>query len=333
MKAFTKLLCGVMLLCSSLFAQSSFTETNLAAAITSASETTISVASTSGITGSGGGNGYGLYVDREFMRVTAVVNAKTLQVIRGEGTRATTHANNALVFAGPPNWFQARDKSGSCTAANETVLPVINTQTGNSFDCIGSLWVEGTRIGVATLATNFRQLQSAVTLNTAGSITTGSVSAVGIRGLAQIASGTTVTAGYVYGAQGKLVVSGTLNGSEWVFGLVGQLDASAATALTAGSHLSPIWSDAGATSPAVTCAFCDGVVITNTTATTYHSLIYGYSKASYVFDFTGNGTPFALSTSGTSSGNCAQSGGVVFAKAMPVHIDGTDYWIPLCNAL
>jgi hypothetical protein len=141
-----------------------------------------------------------------------------------------------------------------------------------------------------------------------GSITTsnasyanGSNSIVGVRGAATVPSGTTATTGYIYGAQGKVIVQGTLNGGAlWVSGLTGQLDMSAGT-LTGGAHLTPIWSDAGATGPSVSCTFCDSLVLTNTTSTTFHSLIFGYSKAAYFADLTDNGGGYISAGSGASA--------------------------------
>ena len=131
----------------------------------------------------------------------------------------------------------------------------------------------------------------------------GGNSLVGIRGLATLPSGTTATTGYVYGAQGKLIVQGTVNGGAlWMFGLLGQLDLSSAT-LTGAAHIAPIWSDAGATAPSGSCTFCDSLVITNTTAATFHSLIYGYSKAAYFVDLTDNGGGFVVTGSPTAAGS------------------------------
>ena len=140
-----------------------------------------------------------------------------------------------------------------------------------------------------------------------GSITTTNVSyanggnnLAGIRGLATIPSGTTASTGYIYGTQGKFTLAGTVSGSIWASGLLGQLDISAAT-LTSASHVTPIWSDAGATAPSGACAFCDSLVLTNTTAATFNSLIYGYSKATRLMDLTDNGGGYIIPGSGASS--------------------------------
>lgn len=182
----------------------------------------------------------------------------------------------------------------------------------------------------ATPAT-LRVIHGQATLSYAGSATV-SGSVVSVRGNTNLDAATTIAGqSYIYGTQGKITAPGTFDGSAWVAGLVGQVDVNGAT-LTSASHVTPLWSDFGATGPSVTCSFCDLFVGTNTTATTINSIFYGYAKTSYVFDL-GGPAALALSTSGSSAGNCAQTGGVVFAKAMAVKVDGTNYWIPLCTAL
>jgi hypothetical protein len=181
MKLFSKLLCGVMLLYASMaFAQGSYTTTTLGAAITSGSATTITVASTSGMSGSLGGNGWGIYVDREFMRIAVVVNSTTLQVIRGmAGTRGANHINGAVVWAGPLNYFTAAIPTGACTVANLTVNPIINTSNGQVYDCDSSTTEWAVQQGVFIPA----DYCSASTTGTAGTgnnttILDGSVSAL-----------------------------------------------------------------------------------------------------------------------------------------------------------
>ena len=139
----------------------------------------------------------------------------------------------------------------------------------------------------------------------------------GVRGTFTLGSSTTATGGYGFGTQGKAIISGTMNGSAWLHGVLGQLDISAAT-LTAGSHLGPVWSDAGATGPAVSCTFCDGITVTNTTATTFHDIIYGYSKAAYFSDLTDNGGGYIVSGTGASA---------AVTGYLKVKINGADAYI------
>jgi hypothetical protein len=124
-------------------AQTYLSNTTLGAAVSSTSTTTVKVASATGITATN----TMIFVDNEGMFVNAV-SGNTLSVTRGYyGGRATTHANSALVWFGPPAAFGWAEPggapSGSCTRANIQYLPYINTDTGAISDCIGGAWVGG----------------------------------------------------------------------------------------------------------------------------------------------------------------------------------------------
>ena len=175
--------------------------------------------------------------------------------------------------------------------AKVTLWDVSNGDTSN-FDIIDSTATPPLSHGIT----------GTVTANYAGSVTPAS-NLVGVRGEAHIASGTTLAANYVYGTEGKLFVPGVLAGTAWAAGLVGQLDLSTAT-LTSASHVTPIWSDAGATAPSGSCTFADSLVLTNTTAATFNSLIYGYSKAAFAFDLTDNGGGFIVGTTASTPSGC-----------------------------
>lgn len=85
---------------------------------------------------------------------------------------------------------------------------------------------------------------SAPVLNYQGSVNiTGAV--VAERGALTVAAGTTVASGFLYGAEGKLIVKGTLSTANFSAGLVGQLDLSTAT-LSSPGPIAAIWGDMGA---------------------------------------------------------------------------------------
>jgi len=94
-----------------------------------------------------------LYVDRELMDVRAL-SGTTVTVVRGaQGTAATSHASGAIVFVIPGSlstWIASQGTgqpqsipAGSCTRANELVLPRIDIRTGTISDCNGGQWVNG----------------------------------------------------------------------------------------------------------------------------------------------------------------------------------------------
>ena len=179
------------------------------------------------------------------------------------------------------------------TAANIAAFPTTCDGQGNLLTFAPSVTVTTAAPG------NVRTIIGSITTSNA-SYSNGSSNLAGVSGLVTIPSGTTAAAGYIYGTQGKFVLGGTVSGSIWGAGVQGQIDISAAT-LTSASHVTPIWSDAGATGPSVTCTFCDSLVLTNTTATTFNSLIYGYSKAGYFADLSNNGSGYIIGGSGASA--------------------------------
>lgn len=134
---------------------STVSSTTLSAAAT-ATARTISVAAATGITArtraeARGGVGSStannltiLYVDREAMEVEGV-SSTTITVRRGaHGTTPTSHASSAKVWLGRAGYFGAADKSGPCTTASESFLPVFNIHTGKRFNCDNTNWFEET---------------------------------------------------------------------------------------------------------------------------------------------------------------------------------------------
>lgn len=86
-----------------------------------------------------------LWVDRELMEVESV-NGTTITVARGMGgTTAAPHVNAANVFVIPASkaTFFGVIPQGSCTRANELLLPRIHYATGIISDCLGGQWVQG----------------------------------------------------------------------------------------------------------------------------------------------------------------------------------------------
>lgn len=151
-------------------AQTILSSTTLSAAITSNSQTTITVASESGMLAPGttGPVNTVLYVDRELMFVTALPTSTTLTVQRakgiGAGGRPTAHLSGATVYyantangmAAPAYFSQVswpNENWGSCTSGSEAVLPRIYVYSGAIADCIGSQWTQTNAPGKPTLAT------------------------------------------------------------------------------------------------------------------------------------------------------------------------------------
>jgi hypothetical protein len=99
---------------------------------------------------------------------------------------------------------------------------------------------------------------------------------------------TTISAGYLYGVQGKMIVRGTLNaGGNYSAALQGQLDLSAAVLV--GSPLQALWLDMGATASANIISIpihINAITITNTTAAVINSALLFIGNAANLFDVT-----------------------------------------------
>jgi hypothetical protein len=129
---------------------------------------------------------------------------------------------------------------------------------------------------------------------------------VGARGDCTL-SGTVTGGAFLYGSQGKLIVTGTMNHADSrLCGSLAQLDISAGTYTT--GQLSALWVDAGATASSSAISTKGGgqfnlIRAQNTTAATCNAIIYGYGKADYALDLSDNSAGWLDAGSGASA-NC-----------------------------
>ena len=142
--------------------------------------------------------------------------------------------------------------------------------------------------GAAAQQGNIRAIDVEELFNFAGSTSvTAGQSVVGVRGCISVAAPTTILAGFLYGVQGKVVIQGTVNvGSNFVTGLFGQLDTSAAGAVVTSGYVSALHLDMGATSIIASSAFINALTITNTTACLINSAFKFIGNATNLFDVT-----------------------------------------------
>lgn len=135
-------------------AQTILTNTTLASAVTSTSQTTVQLTSTTGLTA---GASVIFIADTASSGEAMFVNSVSssggyVGVTRGYSTfgSARTHASGSLVFLGPPFAFGADAPSGSCTRSSIQYLPSIAVGLGGVgtviSDCVGGIWVNGDRI-------------------------------------------------------------------------------------------------------------------------------------------------------------------------------------------
>src|SRR5439155_16381382 len=126
------------------FSQTATTSTITSAAM-SATQTTISVASSTGFTASSGTQSYNACVDGELVKLLSQVGSSTTwNVTRGlSPTRGVAHPTASLVFAGPavatgPFVMQDPFPGTSCTPTSFQYLPLINVRNNTVWNCIGT---------------------------------------------------------------------------------------------------------------------------------------------------------------------------------------------------
>lgn len=216
-----------------------------------------------------------------------------------------TMAINALTTVTTDQKIQFRDTGLYLYSSANGVLDVVSDTTLNltggavtyavtASGLSGTTLISNTVTSTSATPSNVRSIIGAavdVTTITSGLLT-------GVRGISTIAS---ASGGFVYGTQGKLVVTGTLSGSVWAAGLFGQLDVSAATH-NAG-QVAAIWGDWGATSGTETSMTgARGIAMTNTTDAVLNAQMYLYGSATNLLELAGPGGTMAFVTGIAGSG-------------------------------
>lgn len=287
-----------------MFAQSnSFTETTLSSAVTSTATRVCLTSATGVVVPTGNLPGSFLQIEKEQMQVRDVTSTATcFNVIRQN--RPVAHASGSVVYIGYANWFQRMDPpgiDGACTLGSLSVHPWINTQTGEVFKCVSSLWVSTNKIDqyqeLSTAALgSVRLIRGEYKLTGASSAIT-SGTAVGVRGAVTVANGTSLGSGvFAYGTQGKLITgTGTLDlGSGMAYGAFGQLDVSGGT-LTSG-HIAAIGGDIFGLNSG-TAAYADLLYVQHAGGGVANSMFKAFGKTTYVFDLASN-THVQMGTTG-----------------------------------
>ena len=135
--------------------QTPVTQTTLSAAVSTASQRQVFVASVSGITATTGSAQQFIMIDKELMLVNTVASATlTLTVSRGYGpTLATKHNSGATVTFGPAGILDPSNGSTSGVFVNASPIEgttcadglnqyasVFNAQTGTQHTCVSGAW-------------------------------------------------------------------------------------------------------------------------------------------------------------------------------------------------
>lgn len=153
--ALTALIVGLQ---TATFAQTATVRTTLSAAIT-ASQTTATVTSTSGVATPLSDAPQWMFIENELVRISAI-SGTTLTIVRGQnGTASPTggHRSGTLVWIGPTINFITTDPYGTCTRGAEIYLPKINVRNGKAWDCI----LSSTNTTNQWTAVNYQQLGNA----------------------------------------------------------------------------------------------------------------------------------------------------------------------------
>ena len=175
----------------------------------------------------------------------------------------------------------------------------------------------------ATPATE-RLVRSELTLTPATTLAVGSNgSLAGVRGALTLTSGKSITAGFLYGAQGKVVADGgtIAVGSGYVAGVLGQLSLTGAT-LTSG-HIAALIANIGPTVPATAMA---DLIYAEAEQGPINSILKAYANTTYIFDLTAETNAGSYATTG--------SAGTTAAKGwLKVLIGGVVRYIPLADSV
>ena|ERR1017187_2991454 len=240
--------------------------------------------------------------------------ARRVQSATWWGTDPTGIAKAPFILAG-----ETMDAYDTTTGV---LVPFIGVDSSDNVYFPSPVYTVGSIAVAAPAGTKLQN--NALTLNYAGSISVaGAGLLVALRGDSVVANGTTFASGFLYGAEGKVYVQGTLSTANYVAGLVGQVDTSAAQALGT-TPLAAIWGDMGATSTAVTATGADILKLTNTTNTIINSAIMVAANATYLIDISDlayGGAHFVVGTTASTAAGC-----------LKVHVNGNVRYLQLYSA-
>jgi hypothetical protein len=313
------LLLALSCLLSSAWAQTTTTSTTLSSAVTNTYGQNIKVAAATGFTA---GSTFA-WIDHEQMEVLSV-SGLSIGVRRGSGsTAASIHANGARVYVGPSTAFISWviDPLGACSSSSYPYLPVLNTRTGSIYDCVSSQWAQVDPVSFSFTAASatpgtYREIRGEVT--TYSTMTSGNL--VGVRGAVTMPAASTVSGGYLYGAQGKAITgTGTFSGTD-MFGLYGQLDVTGGT--VSGGHVAPLSGNIYGYNTG-TSTVLNNLYLEAAGGGVINAQIQTFGKAVYWMDIQTNTHPIEANTTCTPSAVTGATGGI------HVLVDGVARYIPL----
>lgn len=173
-----------------------------------------------------------------------------------------------------------------------------------------------------------RLIHGAITAS-ASAIASGTIA--GVRGVVTLSGTITAGGAFLYGAQGKLYVTGTMNHADSrLCAGISQLDATSGT-LTAG-QLSGHWIDVVGVTGAGGAQF-NLLRMTADAAAKPNALIFANSDASFLLDLSApsGGADSYVVAAGTGAGSAGAATGVA-SKTLVVKLDGVTCYIPVFSA-
>ena len=168
-------------------------------------------------------------------------SAAVLDVGNGSAGDATGTVN-AAAYQVAGSQIAASNLANGTTGTGAIVLKASPTITGTL--TAGLIAASDTLTTVAQ--PTLRLVDSELTVSSTVTTITAGGSVASVRGNTTLATGGTISAGYIYGVQGKITLQGTLSTANFTAGVFAQLDLSAAQALSA-PNVAAIWGDMGAT--------------------------------------------------------------------------------------
>lgn len=214
-------------------------------------------------------------------------NVAPFTVVGGETGTAEVTGPNSNPGASPDVPFVIGVYSAMAEAAQPGNIRAVDSELlfnypGSTAIEVNPTGTDGQPVTPNTAASNIAAIRGAITV--AGTYTSPNPTS----SFPSKSVTTTITAGYLYGVQGKINLAGTMNnGSGFTASLFGQMDTSAATATITSGYVSALHLDMGATSSlsSGSSAFINAETITNTCATLkMNSVIKVIANAAYLFD-------------------------------------------------
>lgn len=199
-------------------------------------------------------------------------------------------------FPWPTNFDGLSNVSGSPGVVALQAVGASTVQPGeiNVSSIVNAGSAVNTKTSTATALSTTVASEGALTLSATGIV---SGNGWGTAGLTTM-SGTVTGGAFIFGAYGKLILSGTQNHADSrMAALFAKVDASAGT-YTAG-QLSAAWFDMGSAAPSggwATGGQANVIRVQNTTSAAVNALIYGYGKATYGLDLADNGGGWMFTT-------------------------------------